>query len=173
MCSVQFKLTFYFERRHKMSKLDLRVIAKEEAPSAKKELTPRTLSFSISYESPDGDTFQDTLYSTIMDGDGRLTHQRVIQKLAQGMQFDNLAYAERLRIDALSRAVVQLKDAPEWVTTWIAQDDQLLADINNVLMEHESRYFRRSDSASEGNERKRRVSIDCALFAKNESPEQA
>lgn len=159
-------------------KIDLREVVEEsrnyeEVSTPKFDLIPRELEFEIEFDAPDGKSYNQKLVSKIMDGDDRLTQQRVIQKLCAGVLFDNLSYAERLRIDALSRCLTQIKEAPDFISEWIGEDDQLLAEINTILVEHETRYFRGNARKGADGSAEKRVSITCPALSKDEPPESA
>lgn len=153
-------------------KIDLREVATEarnfeEVSSEKFDLLPRELEFDISFDAPSGESFSQKLTSKIMDGDDRLTQQRVIQKLCSGVLFDNLSYAEKLRIDAISRVLTQIKEVPDFLAQWIGEDDQLLAEINTTLVEHETRYFRGNARKSTDGKAEKRVSITCPALSED------
>ena len=124
------------------------------------ELVPRSVSFDISYDAPDGQIYNETLISKVLDGDGRLSKTRVFNRLTGGMVMSSLPESEQLRIDALARVMTQLERLPQWVADWIGQDNTLLGNINTILVEHESRYFRGNAQKSEDNTPKIRVRID-------------
>ena len=131
------------------------------------------MEFTIEFDAPDGKNHTQKLVSRIMDGDDRLTQQRVIQKLCAGVLFDNLAYAERLRIEALSRCLTQIKDVPEFISNWIGEDDQLLSEINRILVEHETRYFRGNARKGADGSAEKRVSITCSALSEDATAEPA
>lgn len=163
------------EKNMAKKKIDLREVVEdarnyEEVSSSKFDLIPRELNFEIRFDAPDGKSYNEKLISKIMDGDDRLTQQRVIQKLCSGVLFDNLSYAEKLRIDAISRALTQIKDVPDFIAHWIGEDDQLLAEINEILVEHETRYFRGNARKSPDGSAEKRVSITCSAFSEDDSP---
>jgi len=155
-------------------KLDLREVAQEETSNtsdARFELCPRILEFSISYDAPTGESFTDTLTSVVMNSDSRLTMQRIIQRLCTGLVYDNLSYAERLRVDAIARAIVQIQEVPDWLNDHIGEDDQLLSEVNSMLVEHENRYFRGNARKSAEGTAEKRVSINSPFFKADGSPE--
>lgn len=157
-------------------KIDLRDVVEdarnyEEASAPKFDLMPRELEFEIQFDAPDGKSYTEKLISKIMDGDDRLTQQRVIQRLCSGVLFDNLSYAEKLRIDAISRALTQIKDVPDFIAQWVGEDDQLLAEINEILVEHETRYFRGNARKSAEGSAEKRVSITCSALSQDGSSE--
>lgn len=159
-------------------KIDLREVVDdarnfEEASAERFELLPRELEFNIEFSAPDGKIYNEVLTSQIMDGDDRLTQQRVIQKLCAGVLFDNLAYAEKLRIEALSRCLTQIKDVPDFVAKWVGEDDQLLSELNRILVEHETRYFRGNARKSSEGEVEKRISITCSALSEDATAEPA
>ena len=146
--------------------LDLRQI-KEDAESfteeKKTQVIDRKLTLSISYDAPDGETYQDDIVSEILTSDTRLTKTRVFNRLTQGMIVSTLPQGEQLRLEALARLVTQVKDAPAWVIKWAGEDMDLLSDLNAALVEHETRYFRGNSRQGEGGEIKPRILINSAL----------
>ena len=154
-------------------KLDLRKL-KADAESAvvevkqeseeRTDVIPREVTFSLSYDAPDGEVYQDDVLSIILDSDGRLTKTRVFNGLTRGMIAGSLPESEQLKLDALARVLTQLKDPPDWVIKWAGEDMELLSHINAALVEHETRYFRGNNRKGEGGALKPRVSVDCALF---------
>ena len=154
-------------------KVDLRDVVEdvrnyEEASAPKFDLIPRELEFELHFDAPDGKSYCEKLISKILDGDDRLTRQRVIQKLCSGVLFDNLSYPEKLRIEAISRVLTQVKDVPDFVSQWLGEDDQLLAEINEILVEHETRYFRGNARKSASGSPEKRVSITCSALSEDE-----
>lgn len=156
-------------------KLDLQAIKKQaEAETLassietvdRVELTPREISFDITYDAPDGHTHMTTLKSVVLNADGRLTKTRVFQQLARGLNPDTLPSDEKVRLDYISRCAVQLKDPPRWVTDGIGEDNELLLQIVSVLLEHESRFFRGNARKSEQGEIATRVQVTVPIFAK-------
>jgi len=145
--------------------------AEELVPTAQEErfdLTPREISFSLSYDGPDGKDYDAELKSRIMDSDGRLAKARVIAQLTRGLNPDLLGQEDRFRVEALGRISIQLIDPPTWVYDFTGQDLELLAHINRVLMEHETRYFRGNARQGESGEIKARVRSNIPAFAKSE-----
>ena len=124
------------------------------------DLVPRSLSFDISYDAPDGEIYNETLISVVLDGDGRLSKARVYNRLVGGMVIASLPDSEHLRIDALARVMTQLERLPQWVADWVGQDNALLSNINGILVEHESRYFRGNAQKGKGDAPKIRVRIN-------------
>ena len=154
----------------KKETIDLRKIkADAESLVEKKEedLVSREESFSIEYVAPTGKQFRADLLSCVMDTESRLAMNRVLQSLCMGVVFENLPTEERYRLQGLARCLVQLKDPPEWLTEWIGQDNQLLIQILNTLVEHESLFF--GASTKEGQEAKgqRRISITTKFITRS------
>lgn len=133
------------------------------------KLIEREISFEISYDGPDGKDYTDTLTSKIMDADARLAKARVVGQLTRGLSYDALSQEDRFRVEALSRASIMLVEPPQWVYDFMGEDIELLLTINNILMEHEARYFRGNARQGEGEEVKPRVRSTVAAFAE-ESP---
>jgi len=117
------------------------------------ELTPREISFSITYDAPDGKVYSTALTSVILNGDARLAKARIAMQLTRGLNPDGLPAEEKARVEYLSRAAVQLKDP-------------LLLSITQVLMEHEARFFRGNARKGQADEVEKRVSISVPIFDK-------
>jgi len=126
----------------------------------------RKMTFPITYDAPNGETYTDDLHSIILNSDGRLTKTRVFNSLTQGMIASSLPESEQLRLEALARLVTQLDDAPDWVTIWAGEDMELLSEINAVLVRHENAYFRGNNRTGENGTFKPRVSIDTSTLDK-------
>jgi len=160
-----------------MSTIDLRQVREEvqeslPSPVANVErsaVVPRRVSFSITYDAPDGNTFEEDLVSEVLDSDGRMAKARVLSALTRGVIAANLPEQEQLRLEALARVTVQLPDPPEWVLEWCGADIELLSEINNILVEHETRYFRGNNRQSGENTFEQRISISCSAFEVGES----
>jgi len=148
-------------------KVDLRQAKKEaEQPpvedirtTERYEVTPKEVNFSISYDSPAGETINATLTSRVLDGDGRMAKTRVYNRLMAGLDQTRLPRDEELRIEALSRVAAQLTDLPDWLSEAVAMDNELLGYINMTLVEHEKRYFRGYAEKGESGEVKARVRV--------------
>ncbi len=154
----------------KKETIDLRKIkAEAESLGTKKEedLVSREETFSIEYVAPTGKQHRADLLSCVMDTESRLAMNRVLQSLCMGVVFENLPTEEKYRLQGLARCLVQLKDPPEWLTEWIGQDNQLLIQILNTLVEHESLFF--GASTKEGQEAKgqRRISITTKFITRS------
>lgn len=151
-------------------KLDLRQIKEDsqqagesamqpEVKTERYEITPREVSFTVAYDTPEGEHHEATLFSRVLDGDGRLQRTRVYNRLVQGIDIYAIPEAEQLRLDAISRILTQIENLPEWVIRWIGMDVDFLSRLNAVLVGHESRYFRGNAEKGEGGKVKTRVSI--------------
>ena len=147
-------------------KLDLRDIKKEaETPKVEeKALTPREIDFSFDYIKPDGDTQSVTLKSRVLDGEGRMVKMRVLSALTRDLYFDALPLEDRSRLEALSRCTAQLVDPPKWVRDTLSEDNEVLIGIHNILVEHETRYFRSGLGQGEEAVTKKRVSFVVSAF---------
>jgi hypothetical protein len=149
-------------------KLDLRELkadaekepAAVDAPKERFEVVSREIDFTITYDAPDGNTYNESLRSRVLDGDGRITKTRIFNRLTAGMIVTNLPQNEELRLEAISRVMAQLVEMPNWVAEWIGQDNDLLASLNAILVEHESRYFRGNSEKGEAGEVKSRISVN-------------
>lgn len=128
------------------------------------QLTPRDITFCVSYDGPDGVDYSADLTSKVMDSDGRLAKARVIAQLTRGMNPDTLGQEDRYRVEALARISIQLVEPPKWIYDFTGQDVELLVHINNILMEHENRYFRSNARQSEEGEIKARVRSVVSAF---------
>lgn len=141
-------------------------------PIERVELTPREISFSITYDAPDGKVYSTALTSVILNGDAKLAKTRIAMQLTRGLNPDNLPAEEKARVEYLSRCAVQLKDPPKWVLDSISEDNELLLSITQVLVEHEARFFRGNSRKSEADAVEKRVSISVPLFDKGTLAEQ-
>lgn len=154
---------------NKKETIDLRKIKAEAEvliETKEDDLVCRDESFSIEYIAPTGKQYRADLTSSVMDTDSRLTMNRVLQGLCMGVVFDNLPTEEKYRLQGIARCLVQLKDPPDWLTEWIGQDNQLLIQILNTLIEHESLFF--GAGSKEGKEAKgqKRISITTKFIAR-------
>ena len=136
----------------------------QPADDKRVKLTPREIAFSIAYDGPDGKDYSADLKSKVMDSDGRLAKARVIAQLSRGMNPDTLGQEDRFRVEALSRCSIQLIEPPTWVYDFMGQDLELLIHINNILVEHETRYFRSNARQSETGEIQARVRSSVSAF---------
>jgi hypothetical protein len=127
-------------------------------------VVPRDMTFTVSYDAPDGEVYAADLHSVILDSDGRMTKTRVMNGLTRGMTATTLPEGELLRLEALARVITQIKDAPEWVLDWAGQDLEFLSELNALLVRHENAYFRGNNRKGEGGALKPRISVDCPLF---------
>lgn len=135
------------------------------APETVADKTPpvsRVLTFDVTYDAPNGETYTDQLKSVVLNGDGRLTKTRVYHGLTQGMIASNLPESEQLRLEAMSRLVAQLDDPPEWVLDWAGQDLEFLSELNGMLVRHENAYFQGNIKKNRDGEKQPRISINCA-----------
>ncbi len=147
--------------------LDLREM-KEQASIKEEEvvptLTPRVIEFSIKYHTPTGKVEQDTFKSKVMDGEARLIKGRVFSQLVRGMTLETIPLDERLRLEAISRTVAQLINPPEWFNYWCVQDVELLKEVNDLLINHESRFLFSDSPKGEGGEAEKRISVYCSAL---------
>lgn len=130
------------------SKVDL-----DQSPpdnTSRVKLTPREIIFSVEYDSPAGEDLKTEVKSRILDSDGRIAKTRVMHNLTRGMNPDYLAQEDRWRMESLSRCSVQIVDPASWLFEALGEDDQLLAEVVNVLIQHENRYFRGNTREGEG-----------------------
>ena len=149
-------------------KLDLRELKADaekeptsiDTPKERFEVVSRDIDFTITYDAPDGNTYNESLRSRVLDGDGRIAKTRIFNRLTAGMIVTNLPQNEELRLEAISRVMAQLVEMPAWVAEWVGQDNDLLANLNAILVEHESRYFRGNSEKGEAGEVKSRISVD-------------
>jgi hypothetical protein len=137
------------------------ILPEEEARVA---LTPREITFTLAYDAPDGKDYSADITSKVMDSDGRLAKARVISQLTRGINPDTLGNEDRYRVEALARMAIQLIEPPKWVYDLTGQDTELLVHVNNILMEHENRYFRGNSRKGEAGEIKARVRSSVSAF---------
>ncbi len=135
-----------------------------DALEKRTDVVSRQMTFTVTYDAPDGVVYNDDLQSVILDSDGRMTKARVFNGLTRGMTVESLPESEHLRLDALARVITQIDNAPEWVLEWAGQDLDLLSELNAVLVRHENAYFRGNNRQGEGGALKPRISVDCALL---------
>ena len=166
----------------KAVKVDLRDIARkaeQEVAASKEEqlasptaerypLTPREVVISLEYQAPDGVDYSADIKSVILDGDARQAKTRVLAQLTRGLNPDNLGAEDRYRAEALSRLVTQVKDAPEWLLNFAAEDLELLVYVTGLLVEHETRYFRGNTTKDQEGAGAGRVRATVPAF--NETP---
>lgn len=143
--------------------------AKELPPAAadveeRVKLTPREIVFTIGYDAPDGKDYSADIKSKVIDADGRLAKTRLLAQLTRGLNPDSLSQEDRYRFEALARAAVQLVEPPSWLIDAIGEDLELLISVNNILLEHENRYFRGNSRKGEGSSLKARVRTTVAAF---------
>lgn len=140
--------------------------AKKVAPTVgeREPLTPREINFTLQYDGPDGKDHVTALKSRVLDADGRLAKMRVFATLTRGLSVEQLTTEDHYRVDALSRLSVQLLDPPAWVLEAAGMDLELLIHLNNILVEHETRYFRGNTSKGEGDSKKERVRTAVPAF---------
>ena len=151
--------------------LDLREMKEKASVEAIEEpvkLTPRVLTFSLTYNAPNGQTYQDTFESKVMDGEARLIKGRIFSQLMRGMTLETVPLDERLRLEAISRTVAQLVNAPDWFNMWCVQDVELLKEVNDLLLDHENRFLYPNNRKSKEGEAEKRVSIHCPAFEEDE-----
>jgi len=168
----------------KKSTIDLKTVAdsaKQEVEKAKDDvntpaedekrvkLTSREISFEVSYDAPDGTDYTSNLVSKVMDTDGRLAKARVVSSLTRGLNPDSMGQEDRFRIEALARLSIQLIEPDEWVLTFTGQDVELLIHINNILLEHETRYFRGNARKSQDDKIQARIRSTVTAFTEAES----
>jgi len=159
-------------------KIDLRDLAnkaEEEVAASKGEgitsptaerypLTSREITISLEYQAPDGVDYSADIKSIILDGDARQAKTRVLAQLTRGLNPDNLVAEDRYRTEALSRLVTQVKDSPEWLLNFAAEDLELLVYITGLLVEHETRYFRGNTTEDKDGEGAGRVRATIPAF---------
>lgn len=126
-------------------------------------VVPREVTFKVEYDAPTGESFSSELTSKVLNGEGRILKTRVLSRLIGNINVDNVSPDELARLEALARASIQLVNAPEWVDEWCAQDNQLLAGINAVLVEHENRFFRGNSPEGQADARDARVRVASAF----------
>ena len=160
--------------------VDLRTLAtaaKSEVEDSKKtptlgggeqrvELTPREITFTVAYDSPDGKDLSATLKSRVLDADGRMAKMRVVAQLTRGVDVEQLSQEDHYRVDALARLSIQVIDPPDWVFNAAGMDLELLIKINTILLEHETRYFRGNARKGEADTLQERVRTSVPAFDK-------
>jgi hypothetical protein len=162
-----------------MAKLNLREELIQEATKQEEKLAPvqmerwelvdKELKFTVSYDAPDGNCYVTDLVSIAPDAECRMIKARAFSRLLNGLSVTQLSRDEQLRLEALARVISQVKQLPEWVEQWISCDNELLAYINSVVSEHETRYFRGNSVKGEAAQGQPRVRID-SPFTKAATP---
>lgn len=145
-------------------KADAETAAETTPAKSNSPVIPRDIEFTVNYNAPDGESYSADLTSRVCDGNGRTLRNRVLASLLNGLSRQAVGEDEYIRYEALARVSTQLVDMPEWMNTWVSQDDELLANINAVLMEHEYRFFRGNTPQGEGGERLARIRVDSPLL---------
>jgi hypothetical protein len=131
-------------------------------------LTPREITFELDYDAPDGTDYTSNLVSKVMDTDGRLAKARVVSSLTRGLSSESLGQEDRFRIEALGRLSIQLIEPDEWVLNAAGEDIELLIHINNILLEHETRYFRGNTRKSHDDKIQARIRSTVTAFTETE-----
>lgn len=134
--------------------------------SAREELTPREISFTLAYDAPDGKDLSTELVSKVLNADGRSAKARVYAQLTRGLNVEQASPEDRYRMDALSRIAVQLVEPPTWLVDAVGEDLELLVHVNNILVEHETRYFRSNARQGEAGKIESRVRSSVPAFEK-------
>jgi hypothetical protein len=167
----------------KTVKVDLRDLAKkaeQEVAASKEELlpsphteryelTPREVAISLEYQAPDGVDYSAEIISVILDGDARQAKTRVLSQLTRGVNLETMTQEDKYRYEALSRLVTQIKEPPDWLLGFAAEDLELLIYITGLLVEHETRYFRGNTNKSEAGEGASRVRATIPAFKQSAS----
>lgn len=121
--------------------MDLRTLGSEPPKPEKQEaLVPREITLTIKYTAPDGQTYHEPIRSRVLSGEERLLVERRTALLA-GAPWDQLSEYARARITALALVSVQLRDIPDWLNQWLAEDDDLLFTLRGEVERHSSAWF--------------------------------
>jgi hypothetical protein len=146
--------------------MDLRKLS-EQAPversSEEAPLMPREVRFSITYSAPDGTKHAGALVSRVPNGDERMSIDRRAAVLA-GAPWAHLSQYAQARCLALALVSVQLRDMPEWVATWAAEDDDLLFALREECERHSAVWFRATLGARAEDPSASRVAITSSDF---------
>lgn len=134
----------------------------EEGPSTEAPPVGREQAIAVRYTSPDGESFQASLTSRVLDAKGKLIFDRMVGHMVaqRGVSWQYLAPVTQMEIAARARVVAQLVEPPEWVTTWAHVDNDLLFPLAGALEVHEARYFRRDSAQGPADAREPRVVVD-------------
>jgi hypothetical protein len=147
--------------------MDLRKLS-EQAPversSEETPLVPREVRFTISYRAPDGVKYTGALVSRVPNGDERMSIDRRAAVLA-GAPWAHLSEYSQARCLALALVSVQLRDMPEWVATWAAEDDELLFALRGECERHSAAWFRATLGASAADPSASRVAVTSSDLA--------
>jgi hypothetical protein len=121
--------------------MDLRKIAQMgEAEVPAPAFTPREQVFNVTYQSPDGEV-KVAVTSRVMNADERSKAARVRATLA-GVSWHMLSPDDQARIYALAHVSIQLRNVPQALSRWVAEDDALLFQLQRACSEHADRFFR-------------------------------
>ena len=138
--------------------MDLRNLNEHTPTETEETLIPREISLTLAYSAPTGERFESVVRSRIPDGDGRMQIDRRTAILA-GVPWSQLSEYAQARIIALATISVHLVDIPDWVNTWIQEDDDLLFTLRTEVENHSIAWFRSTMGESADNAQASRVSI--------------
>ena len=124
-------------------------------------LIPREITLTLSYSSPTGEQFESVVRSRVPDGDGRMQIDRRTAVLA-GVPWGQLSEYAQLRIIALATVSVHLVDIPDWVNTWVQEDDDLLFTLRTEVENHSYAWFRPNMGESADDTSKKRISVSAS-----------
>lgn len=124
-------------------------------------LIPREISLTLSYSSPTGEQFESVVRSRVPDGDGRMQIDRRTAVLA-GVPWSQLSEYAQLRIIALATLSVHLVNIPDWVNTWVQEDDELLFTLRTEVENHSYAWFRSNMGESADDTSKKRISVSAS-----------
>lgn len=117
---------------------------------AKVALVPREIEIRVEWTDPDdGEAHACKARSRVMGSDEKGRFGNACADLAGHRPWESLPGALAARIGAQVRCALQLRSAPDWLKAALAEDDDLLFDLEGVLVAHERR-FRGADRAADG-----------------------
>jgi len=144
---------------------EMRQLGDEPTPEVAPQYTPREIQFSVTYPKPGGGDVQWSLTSRIMTAEERLRVARMVARAAV-VPVDQLAEADRLRVQALAHCAVQLREPPEDFEKYATEDDELLFSVFAITQQHEAQFFRRSPLESAGDQDLAVILIDAPMLAR-------
>lgn len=138
-----------------MSTLDLRNLSEAVRDTAVPEpekvaLTERTVTFPVTYRTPQGKVLTGPFTGTIVGREGKATEGRIRALLAGRFRFDDMPEDWRSWATALAYCDVHLKEKPPWFEEHSSEDERLLWAVYGRLLEHEQAYFRSDLSQGSG-----------------------
>lgn len=132
--------------------------------SPQEVLVPRRLAIDVTYFSPDtNEKLSATVFSHVPDQAVKTYIMRTEADLCAGRPFGLLPPDKQAWVQMIARVSHQVKDAPEWLYKWMAEDDELLGWLANYCLIHENLFFRRGAAASGATQSGTRMALTSAM----------